>query len=42
MRTGGLITGALHLLLIAFHHYIGILNPYSDKSFLTRLGLLYK
>uniref|UniRef100_A0A915EQ32 G-protein coupled receptors family 1 profile domain-containing protein n=1 Tax=Ditylenchus dipsaci TaxID=166011 RepID=A0A915EQ32_9BILA len=31
-RTGGLITGTLHLLLISIHHYIGIVRPYSDKN----------
>uniref|UniRef100_A0AC35FPS6 G-protein coupled receptors family 1 profile domain-containing protein n=1 Tax=Panagrolaimus sp. PS1159 TaxID=55785 RepID=A0AC35FPS6_9BILA len=32
LRTGGLITGTLHLLLISVHHYIGIIRPYTDKQ----------
>ncbi|KAK0395536.1 hypothetical protein QR680_001328 [Steinernema hermaphroditum] len=39
MRTGGLITGALHLLLIAIHHYIGILSPWSSRAPLNRPAL---
>uniref|UniRef100_A0A7E4V9Y3 G_PROTEIN_RECEP_F1_2 domain-containing protein n=1 Tax=Panagrellus redivivus TaxID=6233 RepID=A0A7E4V9Y3_PANRE len=31
LRTGGLITSTLHLLLISIHHYIGIVRPYTDK-----------
>uniref|UniRef100_A0A1I7ZQW0 G_PROTEIN_RECEP_F1_2 domain-containing protein n=1 Tax=Steinernema glaseri TaxID=37863 RepID=A0A1I7ZQW0_9BILA len=38
LRTGGLITGALHLLLISIHHYIGILSPWSSRAPLNRPG----
>ncbi|KAI1720032.1 7 transmembrane receptor (rhodopsin family) domain-containing protein [Ditylenchus destructor] len=38
MRSGGLITGTLHLLIIAIHHYVGIVKPYWDKSVLRRIA----
>ncbi|TMS35264.1 hypothetical protein L596_002703 [Steinernema carpocapsae] len=40
LRTGGLITGALHLLLISIHHYIGIISPWSSRAPLNRPGAL--
>uniref|UniRef100_A0A0N4ZBB1 G_PROTEIN_RECEP_F1_2 domain-containing protein n=1 Tax=Parastrongyloides trichosuri TaxID=131310 RepID=A0A0N4ZBB1_PARTI len=35
-RTGGLITGTLHLLLISIHHYIGITRPYYKRAYTTK------
>uniref|UniRef100_A0AC35U7H0 G_PROTEIN_RECEP_F1_2 domain-containing protein n=1 Tax=Rhabditophanes sp. KR3021 TaxID=114890 RepID=A0AC35U7H0_9BILA len=32
-RTGGLITGTLHLLIISIHHYIGITKPYYRREY---------
>uniref|UniRef100_A0A914CB27 G-protein coupled receptors family 1 profile domain-containing protein n=1 Tax=Acrobeloides nanus TaxID=290746 RepID=A0A914CB27_9BILA len=40
LRTGGLITGTFHLLLIAIHHYIGIVKPHSDRSRLKQLAII--
>uniref|UniRef100_A0A0N5C915 G_PROTEIN_RECEP_F1_2 domain-containing protein n=1 Tax=Strongyloides papillosus TaxID=174720 RepID=A0A0N5C915_STREA len=35
-RTGGLITGTLHLLIISIHHYIGITKPYYKRNYTTK------
>uniref|UniRef100_A0A0K0E4H5 G_PROTEIN_RECEP_F1_2 domain-containing protein n=1 Tax=Strongyloides stercoralis TaxID=6248 RepID=A0A0K0E4H5_STRER len=35
-RTGGLITGTLHLLIISIHHYIGITRPYYKRAYTTK------
>lgn len=40
LRTGGLITGTLHLLLISIHHYIGIVKPYTDKQKLKNISFV--
>jgi len=40
LRTGGLITGTLHLLLISIHHYIGIVKPYTDKQKLKNISFI--
>uniref|UniRef100_A0A183BY03 G_PROTEIN_RECEP_F1_2 domain-containing protein n=1 Tax=Globodera pallida TaxID=36090 RepID=A0A183BY03_GLOPA len=39
LRTGGLLTAALHLLLIALHHCVGIIRPHFNKDRL-RHGIL--
>ncbi|CAD5214875.1 unnamed protein product [Bursaphelenchus xylophilus] len=40
LRTGGLITGTLQLLLIAAHHYISIVRPHSNKKMLKNIALV--
>ncbi|KAF7638519.1 G_PROTEIN_RECEP_F1_2 domain-containing protein [Meloidogyne graminicola] len=40
LRTGGLLTAALHLLLIALNHCVGIVRPHMDKNYLRRLAFL--
>uniref|UniRef100_A0A914I099 G-protein coupled receptors family 1 profile domain-containing protein n=1 Tax=Globodera rostochiensis TaxID=31243 RepID=A0A914I099_GLORO len=40
LRTGGLLTAALHLLLIALHHCVGIIRPHYNKDHL-RHGILW-
>nr|CAD2139448.1 unnamed protein product [Meloidogyne enterolobii] len=40
LRTGGLLTAALHLLLIALNHCVGIVRPHMDKHRLRRIAFL--
>ncbi|KAL7076602.1 hypothetical protein ACQ4LE_004660 [Meloidogyne hapla] len=41
LRTGGLLTAALHLLLIALNHCVGIVRPHMDKHRLRRIAFLF-
>ncbi|KAL3098353.1 hypothetical protein niasHS_000365 [Heterodera schachtii] len=41
LRTGGLLTAALHLLLIALHHCVGIIRPHYNKEQLRRSILAF-